>query len=376
MTNYVPILILGAGPAGLTLAHELTCQGRACRVLEKGSRAGESFAHYPRKIWFGPWFNNTLPGTPVPWSWWPRRATQPDYAAYLEGYATQHLLPIEYGVTVDQVSRVGGRFLLQTSQGEWSCNVLVNATGYFSRPYQPQVPGLSESGIPYLHSRDYRDSADARALLGGRTGKVLVVGQGLSAGETMCDLVRDGFQVSLSHKGPLVIGPSVLTETLLSPFTWLRERLAVRFGWRLNSSPPMAGGQSRELLSCGRVPTYPPILRVKDGELQFQDGRHERFDAVLFCTGYRYAAGHLGDLLGGEVPRLKDGVECATVPGLFFLGLDQQRSFRSRFLRGLREDAEYLAERLLRQAVEPQVEVRDLRPGPPKTGSTMLVRRP
>ncbi len=366
MTKHVPILILGAGPAGLTLSRELTRQGRTCLVLEKGSRAGESFAHYPRHIWFGPWLNNMLPGTPVPWTWWPRRATQPDYAAYLEGYAVQHALPIRFGVKVQQVSHDGHRFLVATSEGDFSCSVLVNATGYFSQPYLPEIPGLHESGIPVMHSRDYRESADLRRLLGGRRGKVLVVGQGLSAGEAMCELVRDGYQVGLSHRGKLTIGPSVVVETLLSPLTWVREQLAVHYGWRLNSSPPMAGGRSRELLSSGAVPTYPPMTRAVDGEIVFQDGRRDRFDAVLFCTGYNYAAGHLSGLLGAGGPVLKDGVESATVPGLFFLGLDQQRSFRSRFLRGLREDAEHLAARLLQLAPEPSVEVRDLRPGPPE----------
>jgi hypothetical protein len=45
------------------------------------------------------------------------------------------------------------------------------------------------------------------------------------------------------------------------------------------------------------------------------------------------------------MPVLQD-FESANVPGLFFMGLDRLRNFRSRFLRGIREDAPLLANQL------------------------------
>ena len=39
-------------------------------------------------------------------------------------------------------------------------------------------------------------------------------------------------------------------------------------------------------------------------------------------------------------------MECATVPGLFFLGLEHQRNMQSQYLRGIRKDATLLAEEL------------------------------
>lgn len=349
--DYVPTIILGAGPAGLSLGYELCRLGMSCLILEKGSRAGESFAHYPKHIWFGPWLNNTLPGSGVPWHWLLRRATQPAYSWYLGEYARRNALPISYHTHVQRVARQGTRFLLETNNGALTCDALVNATGYFCKPYLPVIDGLSESGIPYLHSAQYREAEDARKILQRDTGKVLVVGQGLSAGETMCELAREGFEVCLSHRGPLKIGPSVLVESLLSPLLWLREQLAVKFGWRLNSNPPMAGGQSRHLIGGGQVRTYPAIANVEGDHVVFANRQRERFDLIVFCTGYRYAQDHLVDLLGSEPPELKDAVESRLVSGLFFLGLDQQRTFRSRFLRGIRSDAKFLAQRLRRHLV-------------------------
>ncbi|GMU54080.1 MAG: hypothetical protein AMXMBFR33_32260 [Candidatus Xenobia bacterium] len=40
------------------------------------------------------------------------------------------------------------------------------------------------------------------------------------------------------------------------------------------------------------------------------------------------------------------------MPGLYFLGLVDSRTFRSQFLRGLREDAIYLAEKLAGSMLE------------------------
>ena len=78
------ILILGAGPAGLSIGYELTRRNLDFLILEKGKVAGESFTHYPQNIFFGPWVNNTLPGSRVAWNWLLRRSTQPAYSWYLQ----------------------------------------------------------------------------------------------------------------------------------------------------------------------------------------------------------------------------------------------------------------------------------------------------
>ena len=43
-------------------------------------------------------------------------------------------------------------------------------------------------------------------------------------------------------------------------------------------------------------------------------------------------------------------MESTLVPDLFFLGVDQQRTYRSRFLRGIVEDSRLVAELVARRA--------------------------
>ncbi|MBX3172365.1 MAG: NAD(P)-binding domain-containing protein [Candidatus Eremiobacteraeota bacterium] len=337
------ILILGAGPAGLSIGYELARRNLDFLILEKGKVAGESFAHYPQNIFFGPWVNNTLPGSRVAWNWLLRRSTQPAYTWYLQEYARRQQLPIQYGCRVEKVERDREGYLVTTNQGVHHCQLLVNCTGYFSTPNRPHYPGQDDSPIPTMHTSQYRHIDDLRRCLRRSSGRVLVVGAGLSAGEMVAELRKNGFEVALSHRGKLVFGPSPLTEALLSPFSWLAERAALALGLRLNSNPPMAGGETRRLIDSGEVPVFPAIEHFSGPFIRFVNGREERFDGVVWATGYRYTLGHLSAILPeGEVQLLE--MESLVSPGLFFLGLDQQRSYRSRFLRGIRSDARRLAQ--------------------------------
>lgn len=348
--GYTPVIVLGAGPAGLSVTYELIRRGVEPLVLEKGKTVGASFAAFPRNIFFGPWLNNLLPGSSIDWTWLLKRSTQPAYTKYLQDYAHQNRLPIRTGVTVHHVRRDGELFLLDTSMGPLSCHLLVNATGYFSNPFTPEVPGLDSTRVPVMHVSEYRDPRSVSERL--KSGeKVLVVGKRLSAGETMVELHKAGYEVSLSHRGTLKFGPSQFLEALWSPLDWIWERVNVALRRRKHSYPRMAGGESERLVRSGAIRTYPDLARFETESVVFEDGREACFDLVIFATGYRPTLNHLGELLGApdREPVLRN-MEARDVPGLFFVGLDQQRTYRSRFLRGIVEDSRFVAELVARRA--------------------------
>lgn len=337
-------VIIGAGPAGLSIGYELTRRNIDFVILEKGQQAGQSFAQYPKNIFFGPWLNNTLPGSRVPWNWRLRRATQPAYTWYLGEYARHNRLPIQFGCNVTRVERDGEGFRVHTNRGVYSCRWLVNCSGYFSTPNVPHHPGQLHSGLTFMHSHDYREAEDLARKLGRSKGKVLVVGGRLTAGETIWDLHQHGFEVSISHREPLRFGPSPFQEALISPITWVWERVALALNLQVDSFPYMAGGPVPKLVRRGEVKVYTGISEFADKEVVFSDGRRAEFDAVVWCTGYRYTTDHLRGLVSDGPLQLNQDMESAEVPGLFFLGLDSQRTFRSRFLRGIRADARKLGQ--------------------------------
>ena len=345
-----PVVILGAGPAGLAMGYELASRGVDFVILEKGPAPGHSFANFPRNIFFGPWLNNMLPGSRVNWRWKFRRSTQPAYTAYLQEYCRRHKLPVRTGVEVQSTNHQSEGFQLETNRGKIWSKLLVNATGYFTKPNVPKYPGLETTQVPWMHVAHYGDPESLRRKLGRRTGRVLVVGKRLSAGETMCELHRSGFQVGLSHRGKLKFGPSQFQEALISPAVWLVERAAVLFRIKKNSYPRMAGGESQRLIQSGLVPTFPDIERFTEDGVVFKDGRSEQFDFVVFATGYKPALDHLAGLPKLGIPPETVSMESVEYPGLFFLGIDQLRTFRSRFLRGIVEDARCLGDIVARRA--------------------------
>lgn len=356
------VLIIGGGPAGLALAHQLQQRKIEYLLLEKASHLGNTFRTMASNTTLGPWLHNVLPTTSPSWRVAWRRTEREEYAQYLSEYAIQRNLEYVCSVDVERVLYEEGRFRVLTNQGRFSPRVVVNATGYFSHPYTPEFPGAAASLIPQLHAAAYKEPDTVRRLLGRNRGRVLVVGHRTTAGETIESLYRAGFEVCLSHRSPIRYAMPGMMESLLFPLThWLEEMLVHNMpGW---PTPPslesrMSTGPARRLIEWGLVTCFPAIERFEGDEVRFVDGRSVAFDLVIYATGYRPALKHLQHLVRLDrstgLPALF-GMESQEARGLFFLGLAGLRSFRSQFLRGIREDAVHLAGWLERYGYRPGV---------------------
>jgi hypothetical protein len=347
------VLVIGAGPAGLALGVELKRRSLSFRILER-SAVGSSWQNMPHNLkLISPWKANRLPGgtrkNPFPRH---HQASRTEFLAYLQAYAREHQLPVEPGVDVRTLDQLpNGRFRARTTGGEFRSGVVVNATGYFSNPYTPQIEGAQATAIPQIHAANYSDPVGVESLLGQREGSVLIVGQRLSAGQIMVELVGAGFEVALSHRSPVQFGVGPVGWWFLYRiFPWLeRFRLAVYGSQATGNDVRMQGGRARKLIESGRVKTFPVIRRFEKQCIVFDNGEQFRAGLVIYATGFRPALRHLQSLLlsaaENGAPRLKE-FESVSVAGLFFLGLDGLRNFQSRFLRGIRRDAVLLAARI------------------------------
>ncbi|MFE2409904.1 flavin-containing monooxygenase [Kitasatospora sp. NPDC059408] len=177
----VRVLVVGAGFSGIGAAIRLRQAGlRDLLVLEKAAQLG------------GTWRENTYPGCAcdvpstlysysfTPDTAWSRLfAGQQEIHAYLRATAERHGLGevLRFGVQVRGArwDPVAGRWLLETSKGPHSAEVLVLATGPWHIPRHLDVPGVEEFGGPVLHTAQWDQSID----LTGR--RVSVVGTGASA---------------------------------------------------------------------------------------------------------------------------------------------------------------------------------------------------
>lgn len=354
------VVIIGGGPAGL-LAGYLLGQLRVPNViLEAGDRVGYSFHKMPRAFHLGPWLNNYLPGAKIAPSHVLRRPRCQEYGVYLERYAETHKLQVALNhpvTSLEQVLDPAGKttFKIHTPEGEYTAPVVLNATGFYRYPLHPDYPGLETTKVRTLHAHEYQEPEELAASLG-KHARVLIVGKRVTAGELLIDLSRHDFGIALSHRGRLVYGPSPFWQGVNSPFVLGFEWLIAHLGIKANSYPRMAGGKTQEMIERGRVEVFPDIACFEEDKVVFTNGKKERFDLVIFATGYKTEWGHLQPTLGDEVlspRRLRKG-EHPTHEGLFFLGFDNQFSIRSRYLRGIREDAPKVVQQICKRLVSQQ----------------------
>lgn len=346
-----PILIIGGGPAGLSLAYELGQRGVRSRILEAGSAAGASWASMPRHLkLLSPWSQNVLFDRHTTLR--ERYTLKParEYAAYLRCAVERFDLSIETGVKVRRVAPARDGFEVTSDRASWRAPVVVNATGYFAKPWTPRVPGLEKTRIPTQHFHAFRDAAASVEELGLRGRRALIVGKRVSGGQLVEELYAAGFSVAICCHTPLRFSRPPWLQTAVFPFYFrVEEMMAARNPfWLRDSNPPMQGGLVAKLVRSGRIETRPGIAEFGEETVRFADGSEEAFDVVFFATGFRPSLDHLEGLVDFDdagLPQLR-GMESAAVGGLYFLGLDNQRTFRSRYLRGIRDDARVLAEEL------------------------------
>jgi cation diffusion facilitator CzcD-associated flavoprotein CzcO len=78
-----------------------------------------------------------------------------------------------------------------------------------------------------------------------------------------------------------------------------------------------------DLIRRGAIGVRPGIARFTPDGVVFDDGREERYDAVILGTGYRAALGELlgetNGILDAEGTPLASG-ETTAAPGLYFCG--------------------------------------------------------
>jgi putative flavoprotein involved in K+ transport len=178
--------VIGAGPAGLATAAMLRKRGVDVVTIDRAESVGASWrGHYDRLHLHTVRWLSHLPGLRIPRDngRWVHRD---DVIAYLERYAAHHHLDLMLGTEVRELSRSGGGWLVETSNGDVEAGAVVVATGYNHTPHMPEYPGREDFEGELLHASQYRNAEPYR----GRD--VLVVGSGNTGAEIAVDLVEGG----------------------------------------------------------------------------------------------------------------------------------------------------------------------------------------
>ena len=193
VSSRFPVVVVGAGQAGLAVSYELTARGIEHVVLER-ARVAQTW----RGLWDSfclvtPNWTMSLPGAAYrgddPEGFVPRD----EIVRYLHRYALSFAAPVREGVGVDSLEPApGGGFLVRTSAGEVQAASVVVSTGAYQRPHRPDAAAGFPPELLTLDARDYRHPA---AL---PPGNVLVVGSGQTGCQISEELHEAGREVFLA----------------------------------------------------------------------------------------------------------------------------------------------------------------------------------
>jgi cation diffusion facilitator CzcD-associated flavoprotein CzcO len=347
-TPPLPVLIVGAGPAGLASAACLKQRGIDPLVLEAGASLANSWRHhYDRLRLHTVKQQSHLPGMPFAEEL-PRYPTRADVVAYLEAYAARFGITPRTSEAVRRVRAAEGGFVVESARAAYRAQAVVIAAGLNRVPNPERLPGQERFRGTLIHSRDYHN---ADRFSGQR---VLVLGAGNTGAEIALDLAEQGARSTIALRSPVNIVPRdflrmpiqltsirlrKLPLKLADALARVVSRLAfgdlTRYGLARPALGPMTTYELRRrvplidvgtiaAIKRGDIAIKPAVEQFTETGAVFADGSVGEFEAAVLATGYRPMLEEIvtvpGALDDEGYPRDWKG---AAHPGLFFVGYDQ-----------------------------------------------------
>jgi thioredoxin reductase len=360
-----PVVVIGSGPGGLQMSYSLRRFGIEHALLSADERPGGMFQRFPlfqRLIsWTKPyapaepgdrryeWFdwNSLLADDPAERavvsefmdgvSYFPARS---EMEAAIAAFAERAGIAARYGCRWEATRREDDGFTVETTDGEYRCQVLIVAVG-MTQPWKPSSPGMDL--VPH-----YVETKPAEAYAGK---SVFIIGKRNSGFEIADGLLPKARQIIIASPRPTRI--SVMTHSTVGA----RARYLQPYEDHL-----LGGGVFVLDAAIERVERMNGGYHVhaagttRPGPFLFE------VDEVIAATGFGTPLLDLPDLgvrtfYQGRLPSQTPWWESASVPGIFFAGSITQGSIglkkygvpaNSAAVHGFRYNARILARHLAR----------------------------
>jgi cation diffusion facilitator CzcD-associated flavoprotein CzcO len=349
------IAIIGAGPAGLSVALSLRDRGLRPMLIDRADQVGASWrGRYDRlKLNTGRPFSH-LPNRPYP-KGTPMFPHRDDVVAHLDRHAREDGIELRMKTDVTRIDRRARGWRLATSDGELDAHQVVVAIGNQHTARIPQWRGANEFTGQMVHSSEYRNPRPYQGS------NVLVVGSGSSGMEIAHDLAAGGAaKVWLAVRTPPNIMlrslPGGLPGDLVSlPLYRLPIRIAdaigrtarrknlgdlTEFGLpipdegvmarvkRFDQVPSLVDMDVIDAIRDWSIEVVATVERFDGDEVVLVDGSQLDPHAVVLATGYvrglESLVGHLGVLDARGKPLVVG--ERPVAHGLRFIGYDVRPS--------------------------------------------------
>ena len=373
------VIVIGAGGAGLTAAHALLKAGVQVMVLEKEARLAEPWHRRHPQLHLNTHRDlSALPGVAFP-AGTPAFPHRSAVIRHLNEFRAMHRVPVEFGVSVDEIAFDGDHWLVQTSAGPRLARHVIIATGRDRQPFIPAWKGMKAFAGRVIHSAEFGDAND----YAGR--KILVVGAGNSGFDALNHLARvDTAQIWLSARNGPALLPKRIGQIAVHRFSPILARLPFKLADAVMAAtqrlvfgdlaafglpPTPSGGASRlasdytaiatddgavDAIKDGRIIVVPTVREFTRDTVIFDNGVTIQPDIVIAATGYRTGLeamlGKLGVLDKKGVPLFNGADSDPKLPGLWFTGM--RPSIRGCFANA-RIQAKAIAARIARERKPP-----------------------
>lgn len=183
------LIIIGAGPAGLSAAIEAQEQGLSYLVIEKGGIVN-SIQNFPAEMTF---FSTPelLEIGNVPFTSAQMRPTRAEGLEYYTRVAGYFKLQCNYFEAVSSVLKEETGFTVITDRDQYQSKNILIATGYYDNPNYLNIPGEELPKVSHYYDEPYPFFQQ----------NVLVIGAKNSAAIAALELYRHGAKVTLVHRG-------------------------------------------------------------------------------------------------------------------------------------------------------------------------------
>jgi putative flavoprotein involved in K+ transport len=338
-----PVVVVGAGPAGLAVAASLRRRGVMCTVLDAETNPDA----------FGSWDKHfsgltittqkrlcNLPGFIMNEKEFPgETVSATEYRRYLRMYADRFGIAIQRGLRVERVFRGGeaAPWILECGDCSFLASAVVVATGKHRIPQRDTSDKMGarmlESGINVVHSTDLKDEHTwQQAIAAARSGKLCVVGFGNSAADLCTGILQcvgstekgaDDTAIHISARSIPPVFPRrrgfLRVDTIGAFVRWMPSAIqeaSTRLLWwgipdsaacdvafpahlprwtKVNGRVPVIDkfGQVTSALRSGLMVGHGPVRKVSiTRELVFEDGvgaggAPVSIDMVIMATGYK-----------------------------------------------------------------------------------------
>jgi len=217
----VPVVVIGAGQAGLSAAYHLGRRGLEHVVLDGEDGPGGAWRHRWRSLRMetvnGIFDLPGMPKSPVD----PGEPAADAVPRYFAAYEREFALPVARPVRVHAVrdaadgpgggelgdSHLDGWLLVETSHGTWAAEAVINATGTWTEPNWPWYPGADTFAGRQLHVAQYVSAAEFAGQ------HVVVAGGGISAVQLLDEISQLTTTTWVTRREPAWIEGEFAPET-------------------------------------------------------------------------------------------------------------------------------------------------------------------